>query len=133
MLDAVFLVALVCGCVAALKGNRTAWALLASTAFTATITVAGVPFNPFVWALIDLAVVVAILHPRMTVCDVGVAVLFIPVWCLYMERPTWISPAVTLIVSLQFLLTFPVPAVCGLCAPMFRRRGPPDILRMIYA
>lgn len=133
MLDAVFLGALVCGCVAALKGNRAAWALLASTAFTSGITTAGVPFHPVLWMMIDLAVVLAILHPKMTLCDIGVIALFIPAWVIYATMPPWASEAVTLIVAAQFLMTFPVAQLFGWCAkPVFHEGGPPDVLRMIY-
>ncbi len=133
-MDAVFLAALFCGCVAALRGNRTAWALLASVAFTSGITLAGVPFHPVLWMMIDLMVILAILHPKMTLCDLAVIALFIPAWALYALMPPWAPDVVTLIVVAQFLMTFPVPILWGRCSqPVFRDGGPPDVLRMIYA
>jgi hypothetical protein len=108
-MDAVFLVALLCGIAAAFKGNRTAWALLAGAAFTAGITLAQVPFHPVLWGMIDLAValVILLLNVKMTARDWAVIALFVPAWCLYALRPAWISDASTAIVALQFFLTFP--------------------------
>lgn len=120
MIDTLFLMALLCGCIAAMRGNRTAWALLGSAIFTSVITLAGVPFNSFLWMLIDLAVVMLIMHARMSVCDTIILMLFIPAWCLYVVDGWFVYYAVSLIVTLQFLLTWPIPAVWGHCRRMIR-------------
>lgn len=113
MIDAVFLVAVLCGCIAAtrgqprawLKDNRTAWALLASAAFTSILLLEGVQFHWLPWVLIDVAVIVAIWRTKGR--DWPIIALFFPVWWLYQTRPDWTSDAVDLIVSAQLLLSVP--------------------------
>jgi hypothetical protein len=84
MLAVVFWLAVACGCVSALTGNRTAWALLASVGLCFVFDYAGVPFSFPLWLLIDLAVILAIIHPRMSKADCIVVALFVPAWVGYL-------------------------------------------------
>lgn len=108
MIEAVFLIAIVAGGIAALAGNRAAIALLAGTAFTAGLVSVGMAFNLLVWMLVDLCVVVAIVHPRMRVREVIVVALFFPLWATYFVEGEQAWQASALISATQFLLTFPI-------------------------
>lgn len=133
MLDAVFLAALFCGCIAALKGYRTSWFLLASTAFTSALSLLGMKFDPFFWMLIDVAVVMAIAGPKMTRCDAVIIALFIPVWSSYFLDNWTAYYVASFVVSLQFLLVFPIPQLWGGCARRLGTTSPSDNLEMARA
>lgn len=108
MIDALFLVAVLCGFAAAWCGDRTAWALLASAALTSALGWAEVPFMPWLWFGIDVAVIGAIAWRRqLTASDIAVVALFLPVWCLYAADLPYAGAGVNLIVSVQLMLTFP--------------------------
>lgn len=110
-IDALFLAALACGGVAALKGSRTAWVLFVATAFLSGLTLSGVPFNPALWTLVVLAASIAIAllaSRRIKGRDILVLALFIPaIPCYFIDEP-WTVDATTLIASLQFLALFPL-------------------------
>jgi hypothetical protein len=108
IVDALFAVAVLCGCIAAWAGNRTAWPLLASAAASSLLIWAGVPFNLALWLLIDVAVIAAITSRPMSVRDTLVVVLFVPVWALYGADLPYAGKGISVIVALQLLLTFPV-------------------------
>jgi hypothetical protein len=121
MLAVVFWLAFACGVVSAITGNRTAWALLASVGLCFAFDYAQVPFNFVVWTLIDLAVVGAIIRPKMTAADCVIIALFVPAWCFYLlpaDTRFWGS---FVVVVAQLVLTFPVEALrtalAGLRAP----------------
>lgn len=107
-MDAVFLAALICGGVAAFKGNRTAWFLLASAAFTSALGLWGIGYNAFLWLLIDLAVITGIaLSQKMTRCDMIIIALFVPAWVAYAVDDLTAYYVASAVVSGQLFLTFP--------------------------
>lgn len=132
-MDAVFLAALFCGCVAALKGNRTAWFLLASAAFTSALVVLGMEFDPFFWMLIDLAVVMAIASTPMTRCDAFIIGLFVPAWAVYPLGGWTMYYVTSAVTAAQFLLVFPVPQLWADCSKPFRRPPPDDVMEFASA
>ena len=109
MLDAVFALAIVCAGVAALMGNRTAMALLASTAFTFALTLAGAPFSAPAWIAVDLFVIAVILlpWPHIPTADCFVLALFVPSWALYFVDSEAGYAASVLVCSAQMMLTLP--------------------------
>jgi hypothetical protein len=121
MIDALYLLAIACGCLAAWKGDRTAWALLAGAALTSALVASGVPFIPRLWFGIDLAVIggIGCLSERRW-RDWAVVLLFLPAWPLYLTEPPYMGTATSLLVSAQLLLTVPYAA---LWRRMKRTRG----------
>lgn len=113
MIDALFLLSVICGCVAALRGNRTAAALLIATAVGSLMTLSGIDFNAYVWITIDLGVICVALGPKMNYADMAVAVLFVPIWSLYTVDGWAAYYAVSLLTSAQFIVTFPFTDVLG--------------------
>jgi hypothetical protein len=112
VIEAVFLIAIVAGGIAALAGNRAAIALLAGTAFTAGMTSAGVPFNMAWWMLVDLAVVSAIiLGTHMGLREAAILALFFPLWGTYFVEGGVAWRVSALASAAQLLLTFPFDRV----------------------
>lgn len=107
MLEAVFAFAVLSGGLAALRGNRAAIALLASTGFTFWLTLAGVPYNPWLWIAVDLAAILFIWRPGMTVADALVVALYAPGWALYFLDGEEAYAASVMVSSAQFLLAVP--------------------------
>lgn len=109
MLDAVFALAITCAGLAALMGNRTAMALLASTAFTFALTLAGAPFSAPAWIAVDLLVIAVILlpWPHIPTADCFVLALFVPSWALYFVDSEAGYAASVLVCSAQMMLTLP--------------------------
>jgi len=104
-IDEVFLVSVLCGCLSAWKGSRTAWALLASAAVSSGLIWAGVPFDIKIWRTIDILVVACIATGPLGAKDLLILSLFIPIWSLY-ERP-YAGDGINLIVAAQLVLTLP--------------------------
>lgn len=108
MVDALFLLSLLCGLFGAGRGSRVAWALLASTALSSALILAGAPFDLATWIMIDVAVIVAAEYGRTpTASERGALALFPVAWVLYHLQPAWWNDALTLIVAAQFLLVTP--------------------------
>jgi hypothetical protein len=110
MIDAAFWFAVLFGLVAALSGNRTAWPLLASAAFSYGLDMAGVSFDWIWWLLIDFAVIAAIILPlaaRPSKADIAILALFLPAWGFYAAPDPWRFWGATSVVIAQLLLTFP--------------------------
>jgi hypothetical protein len=127
--DVVFLLAVLCGCLSAWKGNHTAWALLASVALSSGFIWSGVPFNLALWLLIDLTVVIVIASGRYSITDIAIITLFIPVWSLYIVDWRYAGDAINLIVAAQFLLTLPFRSVLAVYRARSRTgRTDPDRL-----
>lgn len=102
---------MLCGCVAAVMGNRTALPLLASAALCAFLSWMQVPFNPWFWTAIDLMAIVAIVALRwveMNRSDTAIVALFLPAWALYQVDNVMLQGWGTFtIVVAQFMLTVP--------------------------
>lgn len=109
MLEALFAFAVVCAGLAALMGNRTAMALLASTGFTFMLTMLGTPFSAPAWIAVDLLVIAVILvpWPRIPTADCFVLALFVPSWALYFVDSEAGYAASVCVCSAQMLLTLP--------------------------
>ena len=109
MVSAIYLLALLCACAAAWKGERTAWALVGSAILTSVLGLASVPFNPFLWAAIDMAVIAAIflLKKGISVADIFVIALFLPIFALYAANLPYAGAGVNLLVAVQMILTLP--------------------------
>lgn len=89
-------------------GNRTPRPLIASAALVSILTLLGVPFDFGLWVSIDVAVIYAIERTsKVGEAERAIFALFPPAWVLYHLQPPGWSDAVTVIVSLQFLLTVP--------------------------
>lgn len=107
MIDLIYLVAVACGCVAALRGNHTAAALLMAEGVT-TLLALMVGFDPFLWMAVNLGVIWIALRPHLTLANITVVVLYVPMWPLY-TQDTWSAYyGVSLLTSLQFFITFPL-------------------------
>lgn len=89
-------------------GSAPARPLIASAALICALTTAEVPFDLFLWVTIDVAVIYAIERTsQVGAAEKAIFALFPPAWVLYhMQPPGW-SEAISVIVSLQFLLTVP--------------------------
>lgn len=114
MIDALLVIAVLCGLVGAWQRKRASIALLASTALTSVFVWLEVPFDWRMWGAIDLAVILAIVSERMTVADWVILLLFIPAWVAYGEPDAFAHDFTTALVSAQLILTFPAK-------DMFRR------------
>lgn len=111
LIDALFIVAVACGCIGALRGNGAAVALLCATALTSALTAGGVPFHPALWALVDIGVVMAIMRPNMSNGDIAIVALYVPIWALYPVEGWTAYYIISALAALQFLLTFPAPEI----------------------
>ena len=112
--DAVLYGSVACGLIAGLLGNRTAWPLLASVGTAILLEQMGVPFNPWLWMLIDfmvlLAIMVMVLQDmlRFDDSDAIIVGLFPIAWIFYAFDDHPILRYGTLaVVATQFLLTIP--------------------------
>jgi hypothetical protein len=131
MLAVVFWLAVACGCVSALTGNRTAWALLASVGLCFGFGYAEVPFNFVVWVLIDLAVALTIIRPTMTKADCVILALFIPAWCFYLLPPDTRFWGSFVVVVAQLVLTFPAEALRTALAGLLAQSDDPPFDRLV--
>lgn len=107
MLDAVLALAVLCAGCAALRGSRTALALLAGTALEMGLSVVGVPFNPPGWMAIDAIVALSILIPPRTTTDKLVVALFGPAWVFYYIPGDAGYAGSVIVTSAQLLLSVP--------------------------
>lgn len=110
-MQAVLFFAMLCGCVSAAMGNRTAIPLLASAIFCSWLSWMQAPFNPWFWMGIDLMAAVTIVALRwmdLNRYDSIVLALFLPAWTFYQvgdaSLRNWGS--FTIVVA-QFMLTVP--------------------------
>lgn len=106
-----FWIAVACGVLGAVTGNRTAWILLASVGLCLALDRYQVPFNFVLWLLIDLVVILAILRPDLTKADCVVLALFVPAWVFYLMPPDTRFTGSFAVVVAQLLLTFPAEAM----------------------
>lgn len=117
MIDAVLLVAVFCACFGAFRledgrpvFNVAALALLASVAATSTLQGIEAQYSTGTCRLIDIAVIIviaanAIVRRQLKLAEGIILALFVPVWALYGTPIA--HDAITVIVSVQLLLTFP--------------------------
>lgn len=131
MIDLLFLAALLCGCVGAFTGNRTAMALLAGTALTSIATALSLPFHPLAWMAVDFAVIIAILRRGWTDCDGIVISLYVALWPLYFVEGQRAADASALVSAAQFLMTWPLAALIQGRGHSLGRRDVPPWLRMV--
>lgn len=107
LIDLIYLIAVACGCAAALRGNHTAAALLMAEGVT-TLLALTVGFDPFLWMVVNLGVIWIALRPHLTLANITVVVMYVPMWPLY-TQDTWSAYyGVSLLTSLQFFITFPL-------------------------
>lgn len=88
----------------ALRQNRAAVALLLNFALATTLCWSGVPFNFWLWVLIDVATALAIFNPDMRREEIAINLLFPVGWIAYLiggEVREWGAAAV---VVAQFML-----------------------------
>jgi hypothetical protein len=110
VIDALLILAVLCGCAGAWFGNRTSMALLASAGLSSALIWLGVPFVMPMWVLMDLAVVAVIASRPLKYSDCPVMALFVAAWALYPSvaagevKAAWL---VDLIVAAQLLLSAP--------------------------
>lgn len=107
MPDYALWLAVAIGCVAALMGDRTAFALLASAFVSWWVQ------SPHwqIWASLDFAVLSVIIRPNMGVADKLIAALFPVAWVSYC-LPEWDRyNGSAAVVALQLYLTFPVTKI----------------------
>jgi hypothetical protein len=121
MIEAAFWLAVACAVAGTFAGNRTAWALLASVGMCLGLEHFAVPFNFFLWLLIDLAVILIIIRPEMTVADVVVLALFIPAWVSYLLPPEPRFGVSMAVVIAQLALVFPAETVRRGIVRLFER------------
>lgn len=110
ILNALLLLAVLCGCAGAWRGNRTSMALLASAGLSSAFIWLGVPFVGPVWMMMDLAVAAVVLARPVKCSDLLAMALFLPAWALYPSVAAGdpeASGMVNLIVAAQFLLSAP--------------------------
>lgn len=124
-MQAAFWIAVACGAISALTGNRTAWALLASVAMCIGLDHFAVPFNFVLWILIDLVVILFIIRPTMTATDCVILALFVPAWVFYLLPPEPRFLGGFVVVVMQLLLTFPADVICG-AVSRYRAERPDD-------
>lgn len=108
MINALLLLSLVAAMWAEKQGNCAARPLIASAGLVCVLTLLGVPFDFGLWVSIDAAVIAAIeTYCAMRRYEWAIIALFPVAWVLYHTQPPGWRDYVTLIVSLQFLLTVP--------------------------
>lgn len=110
MLEALLILAVICGCAGAWRGNCTSMALLASAGLSSAFIWLGVPFVGPVWVMIDLAVVAVALSCGVKPSDLLVVALFFGAWPLYpsvQDGDAEAARLVNCIVVAQFLLSAP--------------------------
>lgn len=126
MLQALFAFAVLCGGIAALKGSRSAIALLASTGFTMFLTWRGMPFSAPIWMAADVAAIVAIWRGNGGQADDLIVALYAPNWILYFLDSERASAASMLICSAQFLLSVPWVRAARFVRKKWKRQGGGD-------
>lgn len=110
MIFALLILAVLCGCGGAWRGNRTSIALLASIGLSSLFIALGVPFLMPVWLMIDLGVIALVLTGGVKCSDVLVLSLFFAAWPLYPsvgDGDLQASEMVNLIVAVQLILSAP--------------------------
>jgi hypothetical protein len=110
VIDALLILAVLCGCAGAWFGNRTSMALLASAGLSSALIWLGVRFVEPMWMLIDCAVAGVILCKPIKYSDCPVVALFIAAWALYPSVAAGDEQAsllVDLIVAAQLILSAP--------------------------
>lgn len=100
------------GCLSLLLGQRTAIPLLASFGLSYMLCRYNVPFDPVLWIMIDLAVILCIVHAKMTHVDAAVLALFLPAFIGYQLSPEPRNAISWAVVVSQFLLVFPPRKAC---------------------
>jgi hypothetical protein len=129
--------ALALAILAALAGacvrNVTAAALLGSFAFSTTLCELGVPFNPILWMVIDVVVILFIIRPDMKRRDLVILAIFLPIWALYITMPPWASTVIDGLVVAQMLLTFPVRRTWGASQAFIARLRDDNGMKMVRA
>lgn len=131
MLQVIFWLSVACGVLGATTGNRTAFALLASVLICLAMNYGEVPFNFVVWMLIDLVIVLAIIHPKMTKVDCVILALFIPAWCFYLLPADTRFWGTFVVVVAQLTLTFPVDAARRVLTNVSRYIRPDNFDKMV--
>jgi hypothetical protein len=107
MLDAAFLIGVLCAVAGACAGRRASFALLSSAALGLAFNEFGVPFILPLWMLVDLGVVLVIATGRPCLVDTAILALFVPLWLLYFVDGQTGYIGSVLIASAQMALTFP--------------------------
>lgn len=113
--------------------NRTAWVLLASAGLCLALARAHVPFNPVIWMLIDLAVILLIVRPKMTYPDCVILALFAPAWVFYLLPDAARYGGSLVVVVVQFLLTAPLHRLAFLPAKARRWLSADDAFDRLVA
>lgn len=107
MTDYLLAVAVVIAIASAATRDRTALILLASFIVSKTMCNMEVPFNPWLWTAIDLAVGGAIIWYAKGARDRIIVAMLAPAIVLYHTQPDWWAFVVNLIVAAQMAMTFP--------------------------
>lgn len=131
MIEVVFWLAVACAVLGAMARNRTAIALLGSVMVCMAMNYAQVPFNFVVWMLIDLVIVLVIIHPKMTKVDCVILALFIPAWCFYLLPADTRFWGTFVVVVAQLTLTFPLDALRGALAGLWRQSSDDPFDKMV--
>lgn len=124
MVDALLVFAVLCSCLSARADGRfnvATLALLASVATTSAFVWFEVPFIWWLWGLIDLAVIGAILSGEMTTAKWAILPLFIPAWVSYAEPDAFAHDVTTVTVSIQLLLTVRPKQIAAMPGLFFAR------------
>lgn len=126
-LNLIYLVALICGCIAVWKESRqrgrvialnSALILLAGAAASAALFASGLTDRwtaesdterGLLYVSIDLGMVLPIIWTQRRITDTLIVVLFIAAWPFYFWGGQLMEPVTTAIASLQLFLTFPLP------------------------
>jgi hypothetical protein len=109
---AILLFAMLCAFAGGLNRNHVAWPLVASAVLCIGLDYLGVPFNPLLWTVVDVAVIVAIIRIRggwrkLGRVDWAILGLFVPGWVAY-ALPADPRAAITFaVVVAQMVLTLP--------------------------
>lgn len=127
LIDLIYVISVACGCVSALRGNRTAAALLGATAITTAMVLSGFDFNAFVWIIFDIFVIVVALSPHLKFTNIAISVLYVPIWSLYTIDGWTAFYVVSLLTSLQFFLTFPLLDISAIIKHKLGKLDRPDV------
>jgi hypothetical protein len=127
VIDALLILAVLCGCAGAMAGDRVAWPLLVSLGICVAMDVEGVEFDAELWMLIDVLVSLAIVNadmvkdPQAHCRQWAIVALFPPAFVLYQMDASVRYIGCSAVVIAQLLLTFPLSSVRACCRRFLAR------------
>lgn len=109
MLDGLFHLALVLGCLNALMGDKTAIALVTLAVIGEAVHLVDIGFNTLLFMGLDLCAIVCISAQQRLLChrDLAITLLFLPLWAFYLDNTNAGYVGASLTCTLQLFLIAP--------------------------